>query len=184
MDRIPTHTSLGGAASSSGSARSASAGGERCTHYAVCCAGCGAAVGRLYTDVPAALAPIRNQFCLEAERCTTYELGSAELRAPGGSSAAAQQQQQQQRGGTPGGAGAAAAAAAGGGPAGVDAGMLLDLLQRIEHLEASLCTVRCCGVGWEVCSRGCGMAAAAPARAWYACGLAICSLNCWQACLG
>lgn len=163
VDRIPTHTALGAAASSSGAQRSGSAGGERCTHFAVCCAGCGAAVGRLYTDVPASLAPIRNQFCLEAERCTTYELGSAEMRAPGSSGAA----QQQQQGGA---AAAAAAAGAGGAPAGVDAGMALDLLQRIEHLEASLCTVSRLRHGLANLDSPGGEAA----RSWYAPSTAGC----------
>lgn len=137
VDRIPHNTITGAAASSSGAARSASASGERSTHFTVCCSSCGAAVGRLYTEVPAALSLIHNLFCLEADRCTSYELGSAELRSPG--SGAAPQQQQQ------GAAGVAAAAAVGAaGVPGVDASLVLNLLQRIEHLEASLCTVSCC----------------------------------------
>ncbi|KAI7840257.1 hypothetical protein COHA_006039 [Chlorella ohadii] len=133
VDRIPHNTFAGGAASTSAAARN---GSERSTHFTVCCAACGAAVGRLYTEVPAALAIVYNLFCLEADRCLSYELGSAELRAPG-SSAAAQQQQQQ-----PQGAAGTAAAAGGAGAPGVDASLVLDLLQRIENLEASLCTLQ------------------------------------------
>lgn len=117
MDRIPHNTFAGSEASSSAAARSGSGGGERSTHFTVCCAGCGAAVGRLYTEVPTALALIQNLFCLEADRCTSYELGSAELRASG--STAAQQQQQRQ-----------------------PEPLVLNLLQRLEHLEASLCNVQ------------------------------------------
>lgn len=105
---------------------------EHTTHFSLCCAGCGGAVGRLYTEVPPALAPVCNLFCLEVSSCLSYELGSAEVRAPGGgcAPAVAQQQQQQQVGGPqlPG--------------AGGDATLVLELLARVEHLEASLCTVR------------------------------------------
>lgn len=152
VDRIPHNTFAGSEASSSAAARSGSGGGERSTHFTVCCAGCGAAVGRLYTEVPTALALIQNLFCLEADRCTSYELGTAELRASG--STAAQQQQQRQ----PAAAGAAGAAAAAGGAGvpGVDASLVLNLLQRIEHLEASLCTVSRCRPDPEAAVSTCG----------------------------
>ncbi|EFN54211.1 hypothetical protein CHLNCDRAFT_135693 [Chlorella variabilis] len=105
---------------------------EHTTHFSLCCAGCGGAVGRLYTEVPPALAPVCNLFCLEVSSCLSYELGSAEVRAPGGgcAPAVAQQQQQQQVGGPqlPG--------------AGGDATLVLELLARVEHLEASLCTLQ------------------------------------------
>ncbi|KAL4429572.1 hypothetical protein ABPG77_008621 [Micractinium sp. CCAP 211/92] len=132
----------------------ASAGLQSTVHFSVCCVPCGAAVGRLYTQLPQALAPALNLLCLEDACCLSYELGAAEVRAPagGGSSSAAamqqqqQQQQQQQRqqrdprmlGSSTGLAGGAAA----GGAAGTDSPLVLELLQRVEQLEATLCTTQ------------------------------------------
>ena len=133
MDRI-AHTTIHGSGSSGGRS-------GRTTYFLVCCGSCGAAVGRLYSEVPPTLAPIHNLFCLEVTRCMSYELGSAEVRAPGSTSRGQQQQQQQQD---------AAAGRLGGtgedglrqvGAAAMDASLVLNLLQRVEQLEASLCTV-------------------------------------------
>ena len=143
MDRIP-HTTPDGSGTAGGGS-----GSGRTTHFSVCCSSCGAVVGRLYSEVPPALEPISHLFCLEVSRCASYELGSAEMRAPVPTSSGSAQAQQQQE----------AAAAAGrlgssgedgqrqrqagdaGTAAGVDDSLVLELLQRVEQLEASLCTV-------------------------------------------
>lgn len=105
---------------------SVSSTGQRATFFSLCCGSCGAVVGRTYTEAPAGASRIQNLFCLEVSRCTSYELGSSEMRA----AAAPQQQQLQLHRSEDNGVGP-----------GVDSPLVLDLLQRLEHLEASLCTV-------------------------------------------
>lgn len=119
VDRIAHTTHAAGSSMSSAAGRS--------TYYAVCCAACGAAAGRLYTEAPPPLAPILHLFCLEAERCQYYELGSAQTRAAGAAGATPPPRQQQQRQQT------------GGGGGGDEGG---ELLERVEHLEAALLKVR------------------------------------------
>ena len=135
MDRI-AHTTIHGSGSSGGRS-------GRTTYFLVCCGSCGAAVGRLYSEVQPTLAPIHNLFCLEVSRCMSYELGSAEVRAPGSTSGGQQQLQQQQQ--QDAAAGRLGSTGEDGQPqvgaAAMDASLVLDLLQRVEQLEASLCTV-------------------------------------------
>lgn len=139
------HASAGATEVRVDSIPTANAGLQRSVHFSVCCVPCGAAVGRLYTQLPQALAPALNLLCLEDACCLSYELGSAEVRAPagagGGATAAAVQQQQQQGEALLGVSGALAKAAAASGAAGIDPGLVLELLQRVEQLEATLCTV-------------------------------------------
>ncbi|KAL4458417.1 hypothetical protein ABPG75_013282 [Micractinium tetrahymenae] len=135
-----------------------SAGLHNSVHFSVCCVPCGAAVGRLYTQLPPALAPALNLLCLEDACCLSYELGTAEVRlaagvGSSGMAAAApasqqQQQQQQQQGqrdprllGSSGAVGLGGAATAGG-ALGTDPALVLELLQRVEQLEATLCTTQ------------------------------------------
>lgn len=134
----------------------ASADQQSSVHFSVCCVPCGAAVGRLYTQLPQALAPALSLLCLEDACCLSYELGAAEVRAPAGagsSSAAVAAQQHQQQQGQPrdprmaGGSGGLAGGSMAGGVAGTDPGLVLELLQRVEQLEATLCTVSNGGQG-------------------------------------
>lgn len=129
----------------------ASADQQSSVHFSVCCVPCGAAVGRLYTQLPQALAPALSLLCLEDACCLSYELGAAEVRAPAGagsSSAAVAAQQHQQQQGQPrdprmaGGSGGLAGGSMAGGVAGTDPGLVLELLQRVEQLEATLCTTQ------------------------------------------
>jgi hypothetical protein len=131
VDRI-AHTTIHGSGSSGGRS-------GRTTYFLVCCGSCGAAVGRLYSEVQPTLAPIHNLFCLEVSRCMSYELGSAEVRAPGSTSRGQQQQQQDAAAGRLGGTGEDGLRQVG--AAAMDASLVLNLLQRVEQLEASLCTV-------------------------------------------
>jgi hypothetical protein len=116
--------------------------GDQTTYVSLCCKGCGASVGRVYTEVPPSLSLVRNLFCLERSKCASYALGSAEMRAVGHDAAPESQQQQSH----PQPSSMAADLPS------VDASPAMwTLLQRIEHLEASLLTVRCSARGLQCC---------------------------------
>jgi hypothetical protein len=114
--------------------------GERATHFSLCCGSCGNLVGRTYTEVPAGVSLIQNLFCLEVNRCISYELGSSEMRAAASDPAADALHQRQQQ--LPQGQQQFPGSENGSQGPGMDSPLMLDLLQRLEHLEASLCTVR------------------------------------------
>ena len=56
--------------------QSTDAAGASCTHFPVCCCGCGSAVGRMYTRPPPGLEALVNTFAMEASRCS--RCGSAD----------------------------------------------------------------------------------------------------------
>ncbi|KAI3435800.1 hypothetical protein D9Q98_001858 [Chlorella vulgaris] len=107
--------------------------GDQTTYVSLCCKGCGASVGRVYTEVPPSLSLVRNLFCLERSKCASYALGSAEMRAVGHDAAPESQQQQSHP--------QPSSMAADLPPEDASPAMWT-LLQRIEHLEASLLTLQ------------------------------------------
>lgn len=94
--------------------QSATVGAQAFTFFHVCCSGCGGVVGRMYTQAPPEAQPLVNAFSFDAARCSSYRLGSADVRVSG-------------EGGVP----PAAPAAEGG--AGV-----AELAARVEALETEL----------------------------------------------
>jgi hypothetical protein len=54
--------------------------GEALAHFALCCVGCGTVCGRMYTAVPPHLAGLKDAFAVDVSRCTSYAVGSGDLR--------------------------------------------------------------------------------------------------------
>jgi hypothetical protein len=113
--------------------RIAQGGAQSGTYFPICCSACGSALGRVYTAAPPSAPALAAAFSFDAARCTSYRVGSADIRvgdAPDAAAAGGSEATSQGAGAAaPRGNAAAAAPAAAPGEA---------LAARVEALEAEL----------------------------------------------
>ena len=89
----------------------------------------------MYTEAPAASVPLLNTFAFDVSKCSSYRLGSADIRVSGGDNPSGLATV----GGLEGSAGVQGGAAGGGGDdSSLAAANVGELLSRIENLESEM----------------------------------------------